>query len=292
MPRTKVKENEEAPVKAPIKRRRGRKPVIKVKPVEQEEQHIIIEELPEQQGIITSNPWIDMVDNKPEPVAETIITAAVADKPEDIAQPEIEPDTTPEINIKKSGGRIWWMVAVGACLVVMGFAGFVYFATSQNMAIGLFSVLAVIGGGFLAYHGFKTKDEGIIITQNGVEAPTITANSLNIYPDSIKFEELPRDQLKGQPRRCRNDGKYYWVNIWGTSFKGKSEGLVPFVLPDTQYRDPKEFANNLNIPAHRDLFAREASLLEKISPGLIIVGMIVLGIVWAMTTPTAPPPGG
>jgi cytoskeletal protein RodZ len=62
-----------------------------------------------------------------------------------------------------------------------------------------------------------------------------------------------------------------------------------FSLPDTKYRDPREFANNLNIPAHRALAQREASLLQKIAPWAL-VGAIGIWLIFMIATANPPPP--
>jgi hypothetical protein len=162
--------------------------------------------------------------------------------------------------------------------------------------VGFISIVALIGGGACMYFGWKSNNEYISFSSNNPldksRDKTFIANSMVIYPNQLKFENLPEPALLGQPRRCRNDNKFYYVLIEGSAFKGKKPGeLVEFTLPDTQYRDPREFANNLNIPAHRRLAQRKANVLEKFSPLIIIGAMIIIGIVWVATNPAPAAPG-
>ena len=205
--------------------------------------------------------------------------------------------SVPKLKVKEVGGRRWWLAGIGGGLVLVGIVGFVIFAANPGaMVIGVPSIFFILGGGLCVWQGFEQRETGIILIPGGAKKPgqkqkPIPANCLNIYPDKIAFEELPEDELVGHPRKCHNDGKYYFVNIWDTAWENpKPAGkLVQFLLPDTQYRDPRVFALNLRIPAHRKLAQRKASLMEKLSPIIIVVAMVVIGIVMIAMNPT---PGG
>jgi len=210
--------------------------------------------------------------------------------------PTTKTTNTPGIVTERIGGRKWWLIAIGAVVVVLGFVGMFSYIQNMSTMVGFISVVALIGGGACMYFGWKSNNEYITFSSNNPldksRDKTFIANSMVIYPNQLKFENLPEPALLGQPRRCRNDNKFYYVLIEGSAFKGKKPGeLVEFTLPDTQYRDPREFANNLNIPAHRRLAQRKANLLEKFSPLIIIGAMIIIGIVWIATNPAPAPPG-
>lgn len=188
------------------------------------------------------------------------------------------------------------MAAIGAVLVVAGFGAFVFVGAHPSaMYLGVPGVFAILGGGFLAYSGLKKREENIIfVTASGresnVKAATLKANSLNIYPDRVEFAEMPPAERQGMPRRCRRDNKYYFVHIWDTAWGNKNpqDKLVPFKLPDTQYRDPRVFAINLRLPAHRELVKRKATLFEKLSPIFLVIGLVIVSIVLVIAM--SPPP--
>jgi hypothetical protein len=204
-------------------------------------------------------------------------------------------NTKTPFRIERAGGRKWWLIIAGCVFIVLGFVGMFSFMTSMSPMIGFISVMGWAIGGFAIYFGWKAHDDGVTFASNNpldkARDKTFLANSMNIYRDKLAFENLPDDKLLGQPRLCRNDKKFYYVHIEGIAFGGKIPGLVQFVLPDTQYRDPREFANNINIPAHRRLAQRKANLLEKLSPLIIIFAMGIMGIVWVATQPPPPVPG-
>jgi hypothetical protein len=203
------------------------------------------------------------------------------------------------VKIMRVGGRRLWLAGIGVAIAGVSFIGIANYSTTLNMAVGFVSIMAFAGGAVCIYLGLKNQDAGVVLSPaskmvNGklVTAPKFLANSLNIYPNQIVFEELPLEALHhGQLRKCRNDNKYYYVHIWGTAFGGKEEKLNEFLLPDTQYRDPREFANNINIPAHRRLAMRKESLLQKLSPVLIIAGMGIVALLIITTSPQPLPPG-
>jgi hypothetical protein len=192
----------------------------------------------------------------------------------------------------KSLKKIWPYI-VGTICIPGGIYGCVLFTQSMNTFIGMVSVVALMGGCGVIYWGAKRQELSTDIStaikvgniQYGKQDKNLIANCLNIFQNEIKFENFPHDKLLGYPRLCRNDKKYYFVHISGKAFGGKDDSLKPFKLPDTQYRPPEFFALNLNLPAHKDLVKHTASLLEKLSPLLILGAMGVIGLVWVMTSP-------
>lgn len=195
-----------------------------------------------------------------------------------------EPAAASVEEIKKAGGRRWWMVGVGVALIVLAlFLATMWGQNRDNMLLALLTIMMLPGGALLAYRGFKKTDSGIIISPGSGEKITGPVNSLNIYPDRIAFTWLETPQ--GQPQQCLNDHQYYYVHIFDES----SGNLKPFTLPDTRYRDPREFANVINLPANRRLLRRKVSLAQKIAPWALVVAMAIMGFIFIAT---APPPGG
>lgn len=146
-----------------------------------------------------------------------------------------------------------------------------------------------IGSGFLLHRGWRAgrQEEAVIV---GAEKPAGPINSLNIYarkdedtgqiyPEKIAFEWV--DEPEGQPWQCLDDGNWYHLNIWDI-VAGK---LKPFILPDSQYFDPREFANVITMPAHKKLFERRQSLFQKIAPWIMIVAFLISIFGLLVTTP-------
>lgn len=237
--------------------------------------------------------------NKESKIIKPIIPILVKPKKEEVVKKPEEPVIKPEakMKVKEIGGRRWWLVYLGGGLILLGIIGFVIFAGNPSaMVIGVPSIFFILGGGLCVWQGMEKKETGIILLpggskKTGQKQKPIAANCLNIYPDKMAFEENPEDELAGHPRKCLNDNKYYFINIWDTAWSNpKPIGkLTQFLLPDTQYRDPRVFALNLRIPAHRKLAQRKASTLEKLSPFILVAAIVIVGIIMIAMSPS---PGG
>lgn len=216
---------------------------------------------------------------KAEPTAKAEVKAEVK-----------SPETKPIVKVRTTGGRRWWLAGVGLAILAIAFYGISSFGESRNTLVGFISVMVLGGGAVCVYYGLKKSSEGMQFVRMGSKkgkTELVIANSLNIYPDHVEFENVQDDKCLGQPRKCRNDGKHYYVHIWNAAcgelpcddVDKNTSHLTKFILPDTQYRDPREFANNLNIPAHRRLAQRRAGLMEKIAPWIIVAAIAIVPIV-------------
>ena len=113
--------------------------------------------------------------------------------------------------------------------------------------------------------GFSQGAAEVINTERHIATKQV--NSLDIYEHECLFEQV--ENPLGQPKRCKNDGKYYYVHIEEPK---NDHALKPFELPDFQYYDPENFGQRvLTLPAHRQLFKR------KVKMGQIISG-VILGV--------------
>lgn len=184
------------------------------------------------------------------------------------------------------------MLYVTGGLVALAVGFFLTILWTENRA-NLFFTMGVIvtwpGGVYLIYHGIRGPEHDVVIV--GSDKPTGEVNSLNvyakkdessgkIYPEKVAFEMVYKPL--GQPQQCTNNGKWYYVHIWDIA----KQKLVPFVLPDSQYFDPREFANVINMPAHKRLFEHQASMLQKIAPWIMVVAFMVSILGMVMTAPT------
>jgi len=182
--------------------------------------------------------------------------------------------------IKKKYSWRLLMLAASGLSVVGGIGMFSIYFINHNMAFGAPSVL-MIGVGFLVFKYYWGRTQEVVTMQIG-EVTKEQVNCMNIYPDRIVFEDMPKPE--GYPQECLNDHKSYFVNIWGTAWGGTLKQLIPFTLPATQYCDPGVFAERvLSLPAHRKIFERKETFLHKIKT----VGLVVaIGIVWLLIVTT------
>lgn len=193
----------------------------------------------------------------------------------------------------KNKKQIVYIVGGLICLSVGFVLAMLWSEQRDNMFLTMAIILLFPSGAFLVYRGWnKTTDiETVIVGQKKVTTPV---NSLNIYakkdretgkiyPEKVVFEMLPNPM--GQPQQCTNNGKWYHVHIWDLA----TNKLSPFVLPDSQFFDPREFANVIKMPAHKKLFSRKMSMIQKIGPWVMVVAFLISIIGMVIT---APAPGG
>lgn len=183
------------------------------------------------------------------------------------------------------------MVGGGACLCILGIAVLgLYLGQPEQRILGMLGVVVLIAGAVVVYLGFH-RGEATISAGPQAQKAAAGANTLLIQPDRLEFTELDQSKIPEdyQWRKCRNDGKFYRLLIEGKegAVEVGTRKLHEFMLPDTQYRDPREFANNLNIPAHRRLAKRKATLMQHIAPWILVVAILVMGLLFVIT---APPP--
>ena len=175
-------------------------------------------------------------------------------------------------DIQQTSNRKWWLIGLGIAVIGLGlFLGMLWGQQRDNILLAFLTLIMLPGGGYLAYRGWGKRDEGLIITPGGQKFVAGPVNSINISPDSIDFVMVK--EPKGHPQEVLNFHKYFYVNI----FDEESGGYKPLTLPDTKYRDPREMANILNLPAHRRLISRRPSLVQKIAPFAILIAICIVG---------------
>lgn len=179
---------------------------------------------------------------------------------------------------------------VVACAVVPAWN-----ANPKNTGLGMFVALLFMGGGFLTLRQARRKIKGTTevkvqvairgnSTENiGAQTKTGVVNSLNIYAyydefiqknvaEKIAFEYV--DKPMGQPHKCINDGKSYFVHMWDIA----RQRLIPMNLPDGMYADPEVLALYLELPAQRKYLKHRDSWTKMIGPGILAVIVILLAI--------------
>lgn len=185
--------------------------------------------------------------------------------------------------VRQYSGRTWWQVAAGIGLFAVGLLfGSLYTQNMNNMLFALITALSWPCGGFLIWNGLKVKDAGYHFV-TGEAKRKGPCNVMKIHnglddngkPIPIKIDFDYTDRPLGQPKKCRNDGKFYYIErlnptngVWGQ-----------FALPDKMiYFDPREYANAFGLPAHRKLYQNKPSLMQKIAPIFLVVGLIITSI--------------
>lgn len=178
----------------------------------------------------------------------------------------------------------------GATSLVVGFIIATAWAVDRSSLLLTMGVIIFWpGGAYLLYRGLKKTDsEEVVIV--GADKPTSIVNSLNIYaikdeetdkiyPQKVVFEWV--EKPKGQPQQCLNNNRWYYVHIWDI----EKLILKAFTLPDTQYFDPREFANVIVMPAHKKLFERQATFMQKIGPFVMVLAFMASIFGMLVTTP-------
>lgn len=218
---------------------------------------------------------------------------------------------------KKTGGRRWWLVWLGAGLSALAIPVFLVYNTNpSNLAMAFLLVLVGGGGISCLFFGLRAREESVkFVSLEGKQKLKGRANSLNIYykldkagnlvTDRIEFNFFNEGQLKamqdegrlGKYQRCRNDGNYYYVHelvpVIGEDkvYKPVEEWkLHPLLLPDQVYFNPQELANVVSMPEVFKYLKPKPGKFDKIKPVLLAVGAGILAIV--IIALQSPPPGG
>jgi len=184
------------------------------------------------------------------------------------------------MNKEKTNLRKYKIVLPIAGIVIGILLGVLFFAADLSGIVFVIAILMIVVSSILLkkWWGSIGDDESrVIVTDEKV--PSGRVNSMNIYPDKIVFDEVA--EPKGQPWKCENDGKSYFIHI----LDEEAELLKEFQLPDQAYMDPQLLASRvLELPAHRRIFRRKQTLLQQLSPMMAALGVIIMWIIIITTT--------
>lgn len=190
--------------------------------------------------------------------------------------------SSPQIKKPKAKGLNYLVFGILSC--VLSAACFIGYFMTNNMMFGYAFLVPGALGYFLIHKYTKAKDKITETIYSKTPIPSVQVNSMNIYPANqggVKFEDV--DSPDGQPWICDNDSKPYFIHIWDDKIKK----LTEFKLPDEQYYDPRIFAERvLGLPAHRRIFIRKQNIVQKLSPFMLLVLIVILWIVIVTTGPT------
>lgn len=155
-----------------------------------------------------------------------------------------------------------------------------------NNILMLLGVFIGAGSGWLAYIGYKSKDEYYVHekTKGAGKTTGPPPNCIIICPDSV--DAVYMENAPGMLRKCFNNGKRYHLLLQEN--KSDKDKLKDITLPDDDkskiYYSPKEFANATAMPSNKKYFEWSATMFQKIAVGVMaiiivaeIIGMVVLG---------------
>lgn len=196
----------------------------------------------------------------------------------------------PGFNFMGKPKQYWLWMGLGILLLLAGVGlGYLWMADQRNSLLALATIAVWGGGGYLIYRQLKGQVKGedhqiIVIPGENIKTKTGSVNSLNIYakkddstsiiyPEKIAFEWV--EKPRGQPQKCLNTGKWYYVHLFDIA----SKKLIPFTLPDIRYSDPALMARYLDLPAQKKYMRHRESLGKYIGPGILAVLCIVAFVV-------------
>lgn len=178
----------------------------------------------------------------------------------------------------------WLYGAGGIAAIGFGILLGALWGQNKNPFLGLLMLIVIGLGVLLIVKCVKYQSGGVYLTPKGevTYKPPKQANCLNIYakvdPDTnqpvpvrVAFENMDKDKLEGYPRRLRNDGKYYFVNI----FDLKKKELVPFKLPDTKFCPPTQLRISATMTANWAYWKPIPNLFQRIAPWMLVLALAV-----------------
>ncbi len=210
--------------------------------------------------------------------------------------PSVEANVIPSVETKKQPLKTrgislksilrWSFLLPSVGLIYLGGWAGMAWGADHTQTILAFGSIGIPLGAALGYWVISKRetDSSLIVIEGGEPRFKGVANSLNIYaekdkatgkirPLKVAFEWVERPL--GQPYKCLNNDGFFYVHLWNIA----KQCLEPFILPDSQYFDPDEFANVLQMPAHRKLFAQQVSMFQKIAIWALVLALGISGII-------------
>lgn len=184
-------------------------------------------------------------------------------------------------NLKGKGRNYLRYLHLLAIVVLFGIGGAVaYLGNNTQNPLLILVGFAALSGSFILFLQWRNMGAARILGESGKDGGPLP-NSLVIYPSRIVFDYFLH--APGQPQKCYNDGKFYYV-LRGEEASYLEELTLPDEDEKERYYDPQEFANPVTMPSNKKYFTWSASLLQTVSLGIMaiviageIIGLIVLG---------------
>jgi hypothetical protein len=180
---------------------------------------------------------------------------------------------------------IWnWKFILGGIGLIIGLVLAGIGTVKINSVLMLFGIVAGALSAWLAYKGYKAKDEYYEKPKEKERQTGPIPNCIVVRPGSV--EAIYMENAPGMLRKCFNNGRRY--HLLEQESKGERDKLKDIILPDDDkskiYYNPKEFGNAASMPSNKQYFQWSATIFQKIAVGVMaiiiiaeIIGLVVLG---------------
>ena len=195
--------------------------------------------------------------------------------------------------VKKVIPISWRKLIPGLVLIGIGIiAGTVYMSDNANMFMGVIAALAIASGALLSYQSVTSGESGFAFSGKRKGNITGRENALIFYakhnpfiegkdvPVILKFAEIEHIPIGARPHYLRNLKKHYYELFNNT----KTKKLEPVVLPDKKSFPPGLFQIPAAMQPYKDAIEYSPpTMLQKIAPGILLLGMGLVGLLMVMT---------
>lgn len=187
----------------------------------------------------------------------------------------------------------WRKLIPGIALIGIGILfGFMYMNDNTNMITGVVAALALAAGGWLVKQSFESGEAGFSFSGDGKRKQTGNENAILIVaknnasvpgkevPVTLKFIDLKKIPSGARLHYLRNLKKHYYEILYNP----KTHKLEPVVLPDKQSFPPGLFQIPAAMQPYKEAIEYSPpTMFQKIAPGIILLGMVIVGILMVMT---------
>ena len=186
----------------------------------------------------------------------------------------------------------WWKLVCGIALIGAGIpAGAVYLNDNKIMIMGVIAAAAIASGLFLVRQSFRAGEAGFSFGGDGKKGPTGRENAIILFakrnpttsldvPVIIKFVEVLHPPIGARLHYLRNKRKHYYELFNNT----KTKHLELVVLKDKKSFPPGLFQLPAAMQPYKDaLEYSPPTMMQKVAPGIILIGMVIVGILMVMT---------
>lgn len=187
----------------------------------------------------------------------------------------------------------WRKLIPGIVLIGLGIgAGAVYLNAPALIVMGVIAALAIATGLFLIRWSFQSGEFGYSFDGKGKKKHTGNENAIILYakrnpfiegkaiPVIMKFAEITHIPTGARLHYLRNEKRHYYELFNNLETKK----LEPAILKDKKSFPPWQFVIASVMQAFKDaLEFSPPTLMQKFAPGILLLGMIIVGILMVMT---------
>lgn len=189
--------------------------------------------------------------------------------------------------------RISWLKLIsGLTLIGIGILfGSYYMKDTAVMLFGVVAILATGGGGYLSYASLSGAESGYQFAKKGKKKFTGRENAFIWFarhdpetkrdiPVMLKVCEINHPPRGARLHYFRKFKKHYYELFNNTETKK----LEPFTLPDKIPFPPNLFKIPAAMQTYKDAIEYSPpTLMQKLAPGMILIGMCIVGLLMIMT---------